>query len=130
MQAISEEGTSPLYIPNEDRFAPSARLSARLVSTLEKEGVHPRTATCWTTDAFFRETPAKARRFREEGASVVDMEASALFAVAACRGIELASVFVVSDELFDGKWKPGFPLPGFRLSRRRCVKALQKLRPD
>ena len=39
------------------------------------------------------------------------MEAAALFAVAAHRGIEIASAFVISDSLAELVWTPGFRDP-------------------
>ena len=46
-----------------------------------------RQGTSWTIDAPYRETVAEIRRYRQEGVATVDMEASALFAVAAYRGV-------------------------------------------
>ena len=45
------------------------------------------------------------------GVHTVEMEAAALFAVAAHRGIELASAFVISDSLAELVWMPGFRDP-------------------
>ena len=39
------------------------------------------------------------------------MEASALFAVAQYRGVEIAALFTVSDSLADLKWHPDFNNP-------------------
>ncbi len=39
------------------------------------------------------------------------MEASALFAVASYRGVEIASAFVISDSLADLVWLPRFHDP-------------------
>jgi len=44
----------------------------------------------------------------KQGAEVVDMETSAIFALAAFHGIRAASLRIVSDELSGGKWKPAF----------------------
>jgi purine-nucleoside phosphorylase len=39
------------------------------------------------------------------------MEAAALFAVAAYRGVEAAAVFTISDSLADLVWRPDFHHP-------------------
>ena len=48
------------------------------------------------------------RHYRREGVLTVEMEAAALFAVAAVRGVEAASVFVLSDLLGETEWTPEF----------------------
>ena len=55
-----------------------------------------------------RETVAEARHYQAEGVATVEMEASALFAVAAFRGVEMGAMFTVSDSLASLKWKPEF----------------------
>jgi purine-nucleoside phosphorylase len=52
------------------------------------------------------------------GALAVEMEASALFALAQFRGVRLALLLAISDELFH-EWRPGF--------RSAEVRAAQKL---
>jgi purine-nucleoside phosphorylase len=49
----------------------------------------------------------------------VDMEFSALVTVAAFRGIELAAVLLVSDELYRATWQPGFNRKSFRKKSRQ-----------
>lgn len=120
-EAISEEGTSGHYpgaspLPSPDLFASlkSAITTARL--TLHEGPV-------WTTDAPFRETVAKVRKLQADGILSVDMETSALFTVSRFRGIELAVVLVVSDDLSGLKWVHGFREPVFREARLRAIKS-------
>jgi purine-nucleoside phosphorylase len=57
----------------------------------------------------YRETVAEARSYQAEGVITVEMEAAALFAVAAYREVELAAAFVVSDHLLSGEqWSHAF----------------------
>jgi uridine phosphorylase len=65
----------------------------------------------WTVDAAYRETVATARELQGEGVLTVEMEASALFTVAAYRGVEIAAAFSVSDSLSDLTWTPDFANP-------------------
>jgi purine-nucleoside phosphorylase len=45
---------------------------------------------------------------QEKRIDLVDMEASAVFAIAEFYKIEAAALLIVSDELFSGKWKYDF----------------------
>jgi purine-nucleoside phosphorylase len=62
----------------------------------------------WTIDTRYRETVDEVRHYRREGVLTVEMEAAALFAVAVVRGVEAASVFVLSDLLGETEWTPEF----------------------
>ena len=66
----------------------------------------------------YRETPSKVRAYRDQGILAVEMEMSALMTVGIYRSVRVAGLLVVSDELFDLKWRAGFKDPGFRESRR------------
>lgn len=118
--AISEEGTSRHYPGVE--CAPSWGLFHAMKSALASIGPAVHEGTVWSTDAPFRETRAKIRAFRAQGVLSVDMETSALFSVSRFRGVELAVVLVVSDDLSGLKWVHGFRNPAFNESRRRIVK--------
>ena len=61
----------------------------------------------WTTDAPYRETITEVKKYSKEGIMTVEMEASALFAIANYRKVKIASAFVVSD-LLGKKWLPKF----------------------
>ena len=60
--------------------------------------------TTWTTDAFFRETPAKVIRRREQGCITVEMEASAMFAAAAFRGVVYGQLLYAGDDVSASEW--------------------------
>jgi purine-nucleoside phosphorylase len=60
----------------------------------------------WTIDAIFRETMVEATAYRDEGILTVDMEAAALFAVGEVLGVDVASIFAISDHLLaHDQWK-------------------------
>jgi uridine phosphorylase len=107
-RALVDEGTSSHYYRNAEAFDASERLTRRVEQTLKKEKTDYEIGTVWTTDAPYRETRTKLRRFREKGAVGVDMETSALFAVAKFRHIDIASLQVVSDLVLESDWKPSF----------------------
>ncbi len=106
--ALSDEGTSRHYRPRKRAFNPSLRLKNKLESELHARQLCFKTGALVTTDAPFRETPAWLRRSRHKGAELVDMEASAVFALAEHHSIRAASVQIVSDELSSGRWKTAF----------------------
>jgi purine-nucleoside phosphorylase len=76
----------------------------------------------WTTDALFRETRGKTKKYSKEGILAVEMEMSALLTVAAYRGIRLGGFMVVSDELASLKWKTGFLNPFFWHASKKAVR--------
>ena len=105
--ALSDEGTSKHYFRRTTRFGPSPRLTRRLEAALRSNKIGYVTGTAWTVDAPYRETKKKVARYLKRGVSVVNMESSAIFAVAAYRGVEVASVQIVSDVVSE-KWEPAF----------------------
>jgi|SRR5208283_118594 len=120
--AISEEGTSGHY-PGVV-CAPSSELFNSLKSALTSMGQTIHEGTVWTTDAPFRETYAKMKAFQSQGVLSVDMETSALFSVSRFRGVDLAVVLVVSDDLSGLKWVHGFRDPVFHASRKKVMKSI------
>jgi uridine phosphorylase len=107
-RAIRDEGTSHHYAESAKYASAAPELSARLAETLGSLQQEYRVGTAWTTDAPYRETRAEVRSYAAEGVAVVDMEAAALFTVAAYRGAEAAALFSVSDSLAEGSWQPAF----------------------
>jgi uridine phosphorylase len=119
-KAFAGEGTSRHYLPGRRRFLPSGPLRASLESTLKANGLEFKTGTIISTDAPYRETPVWLRGAIQRGAQTVDMETSAVFALAEYHRIRAASLQVVSDELFTGSWKSGFDDPRLRGRARDC----------
>jgi uridine phosphorylase len=120
--AISEEGTSAHYPGAE--CIPSPELYHSLKSAMTSTGRAIHEGTVWTTDAPFRETCAKIKAFQSQGVLSVDMETSALFCVSRFRGVDLAAVLVVSDDLSSLKWTHGFRDPAFHETRKKVIKSL------
>ncbi|HXJ66472.1 MAG TPA: nucleoside phosphorylase, partial [Actinomycetota bacterium] len=102
--AIRDEGTSYHYLPAAREVEPDPSAVAAVVAALEAHRVPFVTAKVWTTDALYRETRDKIARRVAEGCVAVDMEASALFAVARFRGVRLAHVLAAADDLSQDAW--------------------------
>jgi uridine phosphorylase len=58
----------------------------------------------WTTDAIYRETPARIARRRAEGCITVEMEAAAFFAVAQFRGVTFGQILYGGDDVSGDLW--------------------------
>lgn len=111
--ALREEGTSYHYVPPEVEATPAPALADALAAGCRARGVEPLRGVNWTTDGVFREMRTKVERLRGRGIVSVDMEASAMFILGAHRGVDVASLFIVSDELFH-PWRPAFYDAGYR----------------
>jgi uridine phosphorylase len=106
--AIRDEGVSHHYLPADVDALPSRRFTDAIASELLRRGVEFRRGATWTIDAPYRETADEVRHYRAAGVLTVEMEAAALFAVAAVRGVEAASAFVLSDLFGETGWTPDF----------------------
>ena len=102
--AVRDEGTSYHYAPPSREIAMNPRSVEVVENTLLAAGVPYVKGKTWTTDAFFRETPAKIKRRKQEGCIAVDMEASAFMAVAAYNNVEFGQIFYAGDNLGGEAW--------------------------
>jgi uridine phosphorylase len=104
--AVRDEGTSHHYLPPSRTVGADPDALAAIEATLARRGVRHRRGRTWTTDAFYRETPDRIARRRDEGCCVVEMEAAALFAVARHRGKKLGQILYAGDDLSGAAWDP------------------------
>jgi len=107
-RAIRDEGVSHHYVAPGKYAHASPTLTDQLEHSLEALGLAAVRGTSWTVDAPYRETVAEARHYQQEGVLTVEMEAAALFAVAAYHSVEMAAAFTISDSLAELKWEPQF----------------------
>lgn len=102
--AIRDEGTSYHYAPAEVAVGPHPRALTAIDDVLSEAGVPHDRGLTWTTDAIFRETPAKVARRREQGCITVEMEAAAMFAAAAFRGAVYGQLLYAGDDVSAAEW--------------------------
>ncbi|MHB1987036.1 MAG: nucleoside phosphorylase [Acidimicrobiales bacterium] len=103
-EALRDEGTSYHYLP-ASRTVPADPMVVRVLeAVLARAGVPHVTGKTWTTDAIYRETRGKVATRREEGCLTVEMEASALFAVAQFRRIRFGQLLYAGDSLAGETW--------------------------
>lgn len=95
--ALRDEGTSYHYAPASDEIAYNESLLLTMEEALNKSGIEHIRTKAWTTDAFYRETAAKVKRRLAAGATVVDMEASAIMAWAQFRQAKVYQFFYTAD---------------------------------
>ena len=103
-EAFRDEGCSYHYRPpslsvTNPYGAEGEKLARRLQLTSVKS---------WTTDAPFRETKRELKKWAKKGLSCVEMEASALMAVADYHSLPLFCVAVISDIMEKEGWRRGF----------------------
>lgn len=107
-KAFSEEGTSRHYFPRKRYFKPSDTLKNVVEKIIYSHSLSFLEGSIVSTDAPFRETKSWLKKNQKKRIGLVDMETSAVFALAEFRGVESAALTIVSDEIWSGKWKKDF----------------------
>jgi uridine phosphorylase len=103
--AIRDEGTSFHYLPPSRVVTADPDVVEILSKTVEDRGLPQVAGLTWTTDGFFRETPARVGRRRGEGCITVEMESAALLAVASFRGVSFGQYLYAADDLSGEVWE-------------------------
>lgn len=106
--AIRDEGTSHHYFPPNVEVESDTLLRDKLIERLKGKGIRHFVGPVWSTDGAYRETKGKLRKFRDSGVMAVDMETSAVFAIAKYRKVRAASAQVISDVLTENGWELAF----------------------
>ena len=103
--SFADEGLSPHYFNNIDmvRQPHPAALKAMLDHCVDNNITH-RAGGVWTTDAIFRETAQDVADMRRRGMIAVDMETSALYAVAAFRERMMGMYLYALDNVGQSVW--------------------------
>ncbi len=104
--AIRDEGTSYHYAPPSDTIEVNKKYRDTFKKVLERTGYSYTEGMTWSTDAFFRETPAKVQRRKEMGAVCVEMECAAMQAMCDFRGVEFFQFLYAGDNLDNPSWDP------------------------
>lgn len=102
--AVRDEGTSYHYVPPSREIEADPTVIAAIEAVLNQRELPYIVGKVWTTDALFRETPAKVRARREEGCLAVEMEAATFFAVARFRGLPFGQLLYSGDDLSGPEW--------------------------
>ena len=109
ISAIRDEGCSYHYLPPSREVSADPHALAVIERVLQAHQVEYLRTKTWTTDAIYRETPAKAAAYRQEGCLAVEMETAAYYALAKFRKISFGQILYGGDAViphaYDGrKW--------------------------
>jgi purine-nucleoside phosphorylase len=116
--ACPVDGATTTYLHGE-AYAPAAdfELTRALVDAAERAGTKARTGLVASVDVFYNTDDDYAQRWRERGVLAFEMEASALFFLAARAGVQAACALTVSDVLSEEVTTEGSYLPLDELDR-------------
>ena len=102
--AVRDEGTSYHYLPPGREVQANRSGVEALEAAVRQRAVPYLIGKTWTTDAPYRETPAKIAARKSEGCLAVEMEAASLMAVAQFRDVVLGQVLYGGDDLSGSAW--------------------------
>ncbi len=98
-RALRDEGTSYHYLAPAPYSMLAPGLQEQLLVGWDQARVPLSVGTSWTTDAPFRETEAMIARCRAAGIATVEMEASALYALAIAKGYPIVCFAHVTNTM-------------------------------
>ena len=97
--ALRDEGTSYHYLPPSPYSHLASALREMLCTAWDHTRVPLAVGASWTTDAPFRETEEMITVCRKQGILAVEMEASALYALAQARQVEIICFAHVTNQM-------------------------------
>lgn len=106
--AVPLDGTTRTYM-DQGPSAPAATfgVTAALADAARRSGNPYHTGIVMTDDVFYHPNPDHGRIWSARGVLAVEMEASAIFTVAALRGVAAGCLLLVSNTLFGDDWSTG-----------------------
>lgn len=127
--AVRDEGASYHYIPPSREIEVDPTVVSLIESVLQSHDIPYCVGKTWTTDAIYRETRSRIARRKAEGCLTVEMECSALVAVAKFRKVKFGQLLATGDDVSGSEWDPrhteehrSFPERLFWLSVECCLK--------
>lgn len=97
--AVRDEGASFHYASPSYEIQADIEVVEHIANTLSELGLPHITGKTWTTDALYRETEEKVALRRMQGCVTVEMECSAMIAVARFRGAKFGQILYCGDDL-------------------------------
>jgi len=108
---IRDEGTSYHYFPAWQEMVTPPSVVEVIKQELEKRECSYVCGKTWTTDGLYRETVQKTLLRKKQGCIVVEMEYTAMQAVATYRGMDFGQILYSEDNLDANAWENRGYLP-------------------
>lgn len=102
--AVRDEGTSYHYMAASDEVKVNEKYIDDFKQFLDEREISYTVGKVWTTDGVYRETREKVKRRKSQGCICVDMECSAVAALASFRGKDVLHFFYAADNLDAEEW--------------------------
>lgn len=102
--AYREEGASYHYIEESDSIEMNPKYIDDFIDILNKYNFDYIKGPTWTTDAFYRETKNKIKRYQELGVKTVEMEGASIAAVCKYLNIDYFTFYYAGDNLDSVEW--------------------------
>ena len=102
--AYRDEGSSYHYVEESETIEMNPKYINEFVKILNKYKFDYVKAPTWTTDAFFRETKNKIKKYQELGVKTVEMEGASIAAVCKYWGIDYFTFYYAGDNLDSVEW--------------------------
>jgi len=103
-EGVRDEGTSYHYVEASRTIKVNKNTLEKLKNIMSDMHLDYLVGKTWTTDAFYRETRQKINQRLYEGCLTVEMEFTALVAVAKFRKVEFAEILYCGDDLSQDVW--------------------------
>ncbi len=103
-KAVRDEGTSFHYAKASDEIEVNKKYINEFVDILKEFDCRYTIGKVWTTDGIYRETRGKVNSRKQSGCICVDMECSAVAALAEFREKEVFQFFYAADNLDNETW--------------------------
>lgn len=103
-KAVRDEGTSFHYAKPSDEIEVNMKYIDEFVDILKEFECRYTIGKVWTTDGIYRETRGKVNSRKQAGCLCVDMECSAVAALAEFREKEVFQFFYAADNLDNETW--------------------------
>lgn len=97
--ALRDEGTSYHYMSASDEVEINDKCVNIIEDFIKAKKISYNKGKTWTTDGLYRETKDKVEMRKKQGAITVDMECSAMAAVAKFREVNFGQFFYAADNL-------------------------------
>lgn len=115
-KALAEDGVAHLYLPQgQDTIEADPEMILEWMRFVKEQSLPEfSSAMAWSFSAIFRETIADVYRVRDQGCSLVEMEAATLYAIGKEKNVQTLSLFVISDSITQEDWVPRIKEPSVR----------------